>query len=46
MGTADDVNLGAYHKCTETHEAPTKDDFIEGYLRKIFLDSLLENHKK
>lgn len=37
MDTADDVNLGAYHKCTATHEASTKDDFIEGYLRKNIL---------
>lgn len=32
--TDDDINLGGYHKCRETHEASTTDDFIKGYLRK------------
>ena len=36
-GTNDDVNLGSYHKCGETHEASTTDDFINGYLRKNVL---------
>ena len=35
--TNDDVNLGSYHKCGETHEASTTDDFINGYLRKNVL---------
>ena len=33
-GTDDDVSLGAYAKCGETHEAKTTDDFIKGYLKK------------
>lgn len=34
MGTDDDVRLGSYGKCGETHEASTQDDFIKRYLRK------------
>ena len=34
MGTSDDVKLGTYEKCQATHEASTKDDFLNGYLRK------------
>lgn len=37
MGTGDDVRLGSYHKCGETHEASVMDDFIPGYLRKNIL---------
>ena len=35
--TRDDIDLGAYHKCGETHEASTTDDFIKGYLKKNVL---------
>ena len=35
--TGDDVYLGSYHKCGETHEAKTTDDFVKGYLRKNVL---------
>ena len=37
MNTADDVKLGTYGKCGITHEASTKDEFINGYLRKNIL---------
>lgn len=37
MGTDDDVYLGNYGKCGKTHEASTKDDFIDGYLIKNIL---------
>ena len=37
VGTNDDVVLGGYHKCGQTHEASTSDDFIPGYLRKNIL---------
>ena len=36
MGTKDDISLGSYHKCRVTHYASTTDDFIEGYLKKMF----------
>ena len=35
--TSDDVSLGGYHKCGETHKAKTTDDFINGYLKKNIL---------
>ena len=37
VATNDDVELGGYHKCGQTHEASTSDDFIPGYLRKNIL---------
>ena len=37
MNTADDVELGSYHKCGKTHYASKTDEFIEGYLRKNVL---------
>ena len=37
MGTDDDVLLGSYGACSETHEASTTDDFIQGYMRKNVL---------
>lgn len=37
MGTDDDVKLGTYGKCGKTHDAPTEDDFINGYLIKNYL---------
>lgn len=36
-GTDDDQVLGSYGKCGKTHEAPTTDEFIYGYLRKNVL---------
>ena len=32
-----DENLGAYHQCQETHEAPTDDEFIDGFLTGFLL---------
>ena len=37
MDTSDDVTLGSYGACTATHDASTKSDFIEGYLKKNVL---------
>ncbi len=37
MSTDDDISLGSYHKCGETHYASTTDEFIEGYLKKNVL---------
>ena len=31
-GENKDQELGSYHRCSETHEASTQDDFLHGYL--------------
>lgn len=34
--TSDDISLGDYGKCGETHEASVTDDFLPGYLKKNY----------